>query len=180
MLLIIHAARASASAAMPAAHTGGLVGCYRHFVVPRACTRRFIPVGLASAALTISFPARCLLSIPFVPCPSSEGTWWGVDIEHEGICDTLERGVWEPVSSKINSIASATEAACLILSVDETVRNPKSEGADQAVGGSARRPGMGGMGGAKPMSAALGGAGMRGMMGGRGRGVRVMQGRGGK
>lgn len=53
------------------------------------------------------------------------GKWWGVDIEEEGICDTLERGVWEPVSSKINSISSATEAACLILSIDETVRNPQ-------------------------------------------------------
>jgi chaperonin GroEL (HSP60 family) len=54
-----------------------------------------------------------------------EGTWWGVDIEKEGVCDCMERGVWEPVMSKINSIGSATEAACLILSIDETVRNPQ-------------------------------------------------------
>lgn len=103
-----------------------------------------------------------------------DGTWYGVDIEREGICDTLERGVWEPVASKINSFSSATEAACLILSIDETIRHPASE----------KPPGMGGAGGGgigrgKPMSAALGGGGLRGLMG-RGRGVRMYQGRSGK
>jgi T-complex protein 1 subunit eta len=104
-----------------------------------------------------------------------------VDIDSEGICDTFERGVWEPSSSKVNSFGSAAEAACLILSVDETVRNPKS----QQEGG-APMPRMGGPAGGRglgrgaPMSAALGGQGMRGMMGGMGRGVRMMQGKGGK
>jgi len=28
---------------------------------------------------------------------------------------------------KLNSIEAATEAACMILSVDETVKNPKAE-----------------------------------------------------
>jgi T-complex protein 1 subunit eta len=105
--------------------------------------------------------------------------WWGVDIDKEGICDTFERGIWEPAASKVNSFASATEAACLILSVDETVRNPASQ---QPEGGPAGRGGgMGGqgMGRGAPMSAALGGGGMRSMIG-RGRGVRVMQGKGGK
>ena len=46
------------------------------------------------------------------PLPySSDGKWFGVDIENEGICDTFERGVWEPASSKINSFGSAAEAA---------------------------------------------------------------------
>lgn len=103
-----------------------------------------------------------------------EGKWFGVDINSGGICDTYESHVWEPAANKINSIAAATEAACLILSVDETVRNPKSE---QPQGG------PGGPGGA-PMSAAMGGQGMRGMgMGGRGgglgRGVRAFRGKGG-
>jgi T-complex protein 1 subunit eta len=35
--------------------------------------------------------------------------------------------VWEPSLVKLNAISSAAEAACLILSVDETVRNPQSE-----------------------------------------------------
>ena len=46
---------------------------------------------------------------------------------NEGICDTYLTNVWEPVASKINAIMAATEAACLILSVDQTVRNPQSE-----------------------------------------------------
>jgi T-complex protein 1 subunit eta len=104
------------------------------------------------------------------------GKWYGVDIDHEGICDTLERGVWEPASSKVNSFSSATEAATLILSVDETVKNPQS-----GEGGPQRGPAGGaGLGRGAPMSAALGGQGMKGMVGGgRGRGVRMYKGRGG-
>jgi len=34
--------------------------------------------------------------------------------------------VWEPAVIKINALTAASEAACLILSVDETVKNPKS------------------------------------------------------
>jgi hypothetical protein len=51
-----------------------------------------------------------------------------------GICNTLDSGVWEPAANKINSISAATEAACLILSIDETVRNPKSEQAGNMKG----------------------------------------------
>jgi T-complex protein 1 subunit eta len=53
--------------------------------------------------------------------------WFGVDIENEGVCDTFNTFVWEPALLKQNAIAAATEAACMILSVDETVRNPKSK-----------------------------------------------------
>jgi T-complex protein 1 subunit eta len=35
--------------------------------------------------------------------------------------------VWEPALVKTNILSSASEAACLILSVDETVKNPQSE-----------------------------------------------------
>lgn len=38
--------------------------------------------------------------------------------------------VWEPVIIKKNALSAATEAANLILSVDETVKNPQSEQAD--------------------------------------------------
>lgn len=41
------------------------------------------------------------------------------------MCDTFESGVWEPTINKRNSLRSATEAACLILSIDETVKNPQ-------------------------------------------------------
>lgn len=52
--------------------------------------------------------------------------WYGVDIQNEGVCDSMEAFVWEPALNKRNAITAATEAACVILSVDETVRNPKA------------------------------------------------------
>ncbi|KAI9020471.1 chaperonin Cpn60/TCP-1 family [Hyaloraphidium curvatum] len=55
------------------------------------------------------------------------GTWFGVDINSESIADNFEAFVWEPALVKTNALSAATEAACLILSVDETVRNPQSE-----------------------------------------------------
>lgn len=54
--------------------------------------------------------------------------WFGVDVDGpEGVRDNMEAFVWEPSLVKINAINSATEAASLILSVDETVRGPQSE-----------------------------------------------------
>jgi len=54
------------------------------------------------------------------------GTWFGVDINNEDIADNFDACVWEPAVIKINALTAASEAACLILSVDETVKNPKS------------------------------------------------------
>jgi len=68
------------------------------------------------------------------------GKWYGVDIAQEGICDTFDSFVWEPSLIRLNAITAATEAACLILSVDETVRNPKADS------GPPPMPGMGRMG----------------------------------
>lgn len=56
----------------------------------------------------------------------SDGQWFGVDIFSEDIADNFSACVWEPAIMKINALTAATEAVCLILSVDETVRNPKS------------------------------------------------------
>ena len=47
--------------------------------------------------------------------------WAGVDFENEGVRDNLEAFVWEPSLVKVNAIQAAVEAACLILSVDETI-----------------------------------------------------------
>merc|ERR1719446_1124922 len=85
------------------------------------------------------------------------GKWMGVDVVNNGVCDTFESFVWEATVMKRNALAAATEAACLILSVDETVRNPQSEKPDAG-----NYPGL---------------AGMRGRGGGRGRG-RFGRGRG--
>jgi len=97
------------------------------------------------------------------------GRWFGVDIANNDICDTMLSNVWEPVDSKINSIMAATEAACLIMSVDQTVRNPQSE---QSQMQAAKQYGQQG----KKMSKAMGGAGIGGSM----PGMRKMKGRGGR
>jgi len=78
-----------------------------------------------------------------------EGANYGVDINTGGITDSFANFVWEPAVVKINAINAATEASCLILSVDETVKNPKSESAQGEAmagrGGGAMR-GRGGRG----------------------------------
>ena len=53
--------------------------------------------------------------------------WAGVDVDDESVQDNMKRFVWEPALVKTNALSSAIDAACLILSVDETVRNPQSE-----------------------------------------------------
>lgn len=47
--------------------------------------------------------------------------WAGVDFDNEGVRDNMEAFVWEPSLVKVNAIQAAVEAACLILSVDETI-----------------------------------------------------------
>jgi len=64
---------------------------------------------------------------------------FGVDCFNGGIIDTFNMFVWEPTMLKNNVLGSACEAACMILSVDQTVRNPRSEQAQQE----ARKKGVG-------------------------------------
>ncbi|KAK1909920.1 T-complex protein 1 subunit eta [Pyrenophora teres f. teres] len=66
----------------------------------------------------------------------------------------MEKFVWEPSLVKINALQAATEAACLILSVDETIKNQESQqpqapnrplppgAAQRALGGRGRGRGM--------------------------------------
>merc|ERR1711868_229569 len=72
---------------------------------------------------------------------AQDGTWYGVDIVNEDITDNFNACVWEPAIVKINALTAASEAACLILSVDETIKNPKS--AHDAPGGAGRGRGRG-------------------------------------
>ena len=48
-----------------------------------------------------------------------------MDILNEDIADNYAAFVWEPAVMKINALTAASEATCLILSVDETVKNPR-------------------------------------------------------
>merc|ERR1719453_2470864 len=103
-----------------------------------------------------------------------DAKWFGVNCDEEGICNTLEANVWEPAINKENSLMAAAEAACVILSIDETVRNPRS---DQA--GAADASGVSLAEQQRRVSSAMGGQGMQGLIGagrgGRGgrRGVRL-------
>lgn len=54
--------------------------------------------------------------------------WAGVDYVTGGVADNYKGFVWEPALVKLNSITAATEAACLILSIDQTIKNqPKQQ-----------------------------------------------------
>ncbi|KAL7541879.1 hypothetical protein ACHAXR_011317 [Thalassiosira sp. AJA248-18] len=110
-----------------------------------------------------------------------DGKWFGVDIENGDIFDTFAAGIWEPSDNKSNSLASAAEAAGVILSIDETVINPRSQDPGAATG----MMGAGGMP-QKPLSNMMGGAmdavnaqngGSR--SGNLGQGVSYLKGRGG-
>jgi T-complex protein 1 subunit eta len=87
-----------------------------------------------------------------------DGKNFGVNVDIEGVVNTFDTFVWEPSIVRRNAIQSATEAACLILSVDETVRNAKSQDPQASQVGQMMGGGRG-----------RGGGGMRGM---RGRGGR--------
>ncbi|MEE3325534.1 MAG: T-complex protein 1 subunit eta, partial [Methanosphaera sp.] len=56
---------------------------------------------------------------------------FGVNCFMGGITDTYLDYVWEPTLLKENILNAATEATCSIISVDQTVKNPKSEQAIQ-------------------------------------------------
>lgn len=59
---------------------------------------------------------------------AGDGKWFGVDVNsYNGLLDAYESFIWEPLIIKTNALSAACEAACLILSIDETVRNPQSE-----------------------------------------------------
>merc|ERR1712062_728882 len=58
---------------------------------------------------------------------SIDNRWYGVDCISMTIQDSFANYVWEPTMMKENALNAACEAACLILSIDETITNPKSE-----------------------------------------------------
>lgn len=58
-------------------------------------------------------------------------TWYGIDFQKEAVGNNMESFIWEPSLVKINALQSATEAATMLLSVDQTIKNQD----DQANGG---------------------------------------------
>lgn len=56
-------------------------------------------------------------------CHAKGETNAGIDFHKESIGNNMESFIWEPALVKINALESATEAAIVILSVDETIKN---------------------------------------------------------
>lgn len=69
-----------------------------------------------------------------------EQRWYGVDITKETVADNFEACVWEPSVVKINALTAACEAACLVLSIDETIKSPKSADGPMPPGRGRGRP----------------------------------------
>jgi len=76
------------------------------------------------------------------------------------VSDMLELGAVEPLRVKIQAILSATDAACLILRIDDVLASTKTP-PPRGAGG--MPPGMGGMGGMPPGMGMPGMGGMGGM-----------------
>lgn len=131
-------------------YAGGIQGKQQLIIAAFAKALEVIPSQVAANA---GFDSTDILNLLRQKHSQKDGSgkWFGVDIVNEGICDTFEAFVWEPSLVKLNSITAATEAANLVLSVDETIKNEQSEAP-----------------GATPMRGRGGGRGMRGgMRGGR-------------
>ena len=76
-------------------------------------------------------------------------TWAGIDAREGKIQDMSKKGVYEPVTVKKQIIKSATEAATLILKIDDVIASGKMKAPPGPPGGGmpgGGYPGMGGMG----------------------------------
>lgn len=106
-------------------HSRTLSGKLQHAINSYARALEVIPKTLAENAGFDS--VEVLNRLRQKHATDSEGKWFGVDVAAGSIADNFKAFVWEPSLVKINAIAAATEAACTVLSVDETVTNEKSE-----------------------------------------------------
>ncbi|MEM3593127.1 MAG: thermosome subunit beta [Candidatus Jordarchaeaceae archaeon] len=74
------------------------------------------------------------------------GLWMGVDINTGGIANMMEKGVIEPLRVKKQAIASASEAAEMILRIDDVIASkPHSESSEEGKAGAGGPSGKGGM-----------------------------------
>jgi archaeal chaperonin len=69
------------------------------------------------------------------------GVWYGVEAKEGRVKDMYKENVLEPLSVKEQIVKSATEAACMILRIDDVIAAGKSKGPSGPPGGA------GGMGG---------------------------------
>jgi len=77
-----------------------------------------------------------------------EGKWYGVDALNGKVADMYVKSVWEPLAVKLQILRGATEAASMILRIDDVIAASKMKAPPMPPGGGG---GMGGMGGMPPM-----------------------------
>jgi len=78
--------------------------------------------------------------------------WTGVNVKSTTVSEMFKQNILEPVVIKEQIIKSATEAACMLLRIDDVIASSKSKGGPPGggmpgMGGMGGMPGMGGMGG---------------------------------
>ena len=71
--------------------------------------------------------------------------WTGVDVMKGEVADMKSSDIIEPLSVKNQVISAATEAACMLLRIDDVIATAKSAGPPPGAEGGGMPPGMGGM-----------------------------------
>jgi archaeal chaperonin len=77
-----------------------------------------------------------------------DGKWFGVDAVNGRVADMYAKSIIEPLAVKLQILRAATEAASMILRIDDVIAVGKSRA---PAGGPGGPGGMGGMGGMPPM-----------------------------
>ena len=81
--------------------------------------------------------------------------WTGIDVMKGKIGNMKSSDIIEPLAVKLQIVSAASEAACMILRIDDVIATQKSSGPPP--GGEGGMPGMGGMGGGMPGMGGMGG-----------------------
>jgi len=76
--------------------------------------------------------------------------WTGIDVIKGKVLNMKIGDVVEPLAVKNQIISAATEAACMLLRIDDVIATAKSAGPPPGAEGGGMPPGMGGMGGMPP------------------------------
>ena len=81
--------------------------------------------------------------------------WTGIDVMNARVADMKESQIVEPLAVKVQVITAASEAACMLLRIDDVITSAKSAGPPPGEGGMGGMPGgmpggMGGMPGGMP------------------------------
>lgn len=105
-------------------HARSIKGKSQLIILAFAKALEIIPRQLSENA---GFDATNILNKLRKKHQDKDGVWYGVDMKTEDVADNFNNFVWEPSLIKRNALVSSIEAATLVLSVDETVKNPESE-----------------------------------------------------